>query len=555
MTRGVRERRRDARVLFLSGLMALSAMAVSGRADDGWGMAAEEEAEVTNTKDGSGWGMHEPDDPTRSEPSKMAEPRIPANWTRIEDKLYGTVVAVPPNWTPRVRGEVAFCVEPDDLPRAAAYFVPTFIRPGTQPAALATEFATILKRALPDLQTQIDKQPTAASVECPMTATMSGVRVAGKYRAVVTNKGIGFIMGYLAPADQLTRLEPVFYRILGSYRYTGPKMRLRPFKSAAIELKIPPGWQVQTSEGQGSASQDIDWEVFTPNLPGARVFMYSPKYITPNWVRDMMTGQPDPSGLAIWQGKGFQLANINSDKQAMQLALSQTMPGLQIVRQQSLDEVRDAFRQIFAAATMTLQSTGGQMNLYVYELHGRREVNGVPMRSVVYCGLSAMYTPGGVKGMLGLWQVHVRGYEAPASHFAQLAPMLDRVAGSFTYTLWWIRSVQKANEHQAKVIRNFWAQSNRIDKEIFDHRMETKGAIHEMMYDTLTENEAFVNKQTGTIEKIPLEHLERFRREDGEIVSPEDVLENHLPINEARVLREAWSDDYMAFDRRVQVWP
>lgn len=481
-------------------------------------------------------------------------PDLPQGWLFMDDKLFGSRVAVPPGWSPRVRGDVALCVEPDALAGAGVFFVPLLLKGQTRPDALADGFDEMLRRALPDLRTQTTGKPTTESVQRDMTATIRNQTCAGGYRAVVSRSGTGFVMGYVAPTDALEQLRPVFYRILGSYRYTGSRMRLVPFKSAAVELRIPQGWQVWTSEGK-SPSQDIDWQVSCPQVPGARAFMVSPKYFTPNWVSNMATGQPDPHGLMIWQGKGFQMATFASDEQALAASLNAALPGLQIVRQQPMPEVRELLNRVFGFAMQTVASTGGRMTWHVYEVIGRREVQGVELKSMFTLGLCSMLTPGGIKGTLGMWQAQVRGIEAPAEHFAQLAPTLDRVCSSFSYTLWWIKTVQKANEHQAQAIRKFWAQSNQIDKEIFDNRMKTQGAIAEMMYDNLTENNGYVNKQTGTIEKVPTEHLERFRREDGEIVSPEEVIDKQIPVEQAKPLRQAWADDYMKFDRRVQVWP
>ncbi|MBN1490097.1 MAG: Ig-like domain-containing protein, partial [Phycisphaerae bacterium] len=475
------------------------------------------------------WGAVEPPDdrtkpPTRdkAEPEASAD-KLPQGWILLDDKLYGTRVAVPPGWTPRVRGEVAFCVEPDTIPQAGVFFVPVLVRDNATPASLAEEFDGILRRGVPSWQTRSAEALSDDSVQRDLVAEIGGTRVVGRYRAVVGRARTGFVMGYLAPPETIERLQPLFHRILSSYRYSGPGMRLQPFKSAAVELKVPPGWQVRTSEGDGTADADIDWEVFTPQIPGARAFMFTPKFFSPNWVSDLATGQADPTGLAIWQGKGCQMANIASDQQALQLALAQALPGLRVEKEKSLDEIRNLLDQVFAYAAQTLVATGGRLTWYAYEIQGRRVVNGVEMRSVITFGMSAMTTPGGIKGTLGLWNAQVKGFEAPADAFPRLAPLLDRVTDSFTYTLWWIRTVQKANAQQGEAIRKFWAESNRIDKEIFDNRMQTQGAISEMMYDHLTDNYAYVNKETNSIEKIPAEQAERFRRQDGEMVSPEDV--------------------------------
>ncbi|MBN2559747.1 MAG: hypothetical protein JXQ75_02290, partial [Phycisphaerae bacterium] len=549
----------------------------SGQGKGGWGTPDDGSDRGVKTGKG-GWGTAGdsptgPRSPTGPDqqgrvtlPERQANERsgpdvkVPPGWSIMDDKLFGTQVAVPPGWTPRFRGDAALCVEPDELARAAAFFVPILLGKqgrgvAMRPDALADGFDEMLRRGLPDLRTQATGRPTGESVQRDLAVTISGTPVVGSYRAVVGRLGTAFVMGYLAPTDHVERLRQTFYDILASYRYTGPRMQLKPFKSAAVELRIPPGWQVQTSEGTGSSGHDIDWQVFCPQVPGARAFMFSPKYISPNWVSDLATGQPDPYGLGIWQRKGYQLANIASDEQALRMALEATLPGLQIVRQQSLDEIRDLLSKVFGIVVQTAQMTGGRVTWYVYELYGRRQVQGVEMRSVVFLSMCSSTMPGGIKGTLGMWPAQVRGFEAPAAQFAQLAPMLDRVCGSFTYTLWWIREVQGANAKEAETIRKFWAHSNRIDKEIWDNHMKTQGAIHEMMYDHLTENYGYVNKETGTIEKIPTEHMERFRRNDGEIVSPEDVIDKQIPVNQAAPVREAWADDYMSFDRRVQVWP
>ncbi len=491
--------------------------------------------------------------PTKRQPLPQVE--VPEGWALMDDKLFGSQVAVPPGWTPRIRGDVALCVEPDTLARASAFFVPMLLKGRTRPEAIAEGFDQMLRGAIPNLRTQTTGRPTGESVQRDMTAVLDGTTVTGSYRTVVSRSGTAFVMGYVAPAAQLEQLSPTFYRILGSYRYTGPRMQLKPFKSAAVELRIPSGWQVWTSEGKGTANQDVDWQVSCPQIPGARAFMFSPKYITPNWVSDLMTGQANPEASPLWRGKGFQVAQFTSDQQALRHALAQVMPGLEVIRQQSLEEVRALLDKVYSAAIQTLYSTGGRMTWYAFEILGRRNVQGVEMRSIITLGMSAMTTPGGIKGTLGMWGAQVRGIEAPADRFAQVSTILDRVNNSFTYTLWWIKTVQRANEHQATTIRDFWKQSNRIDRQIWDNRMETQGAISEMMYDNLTENHAFVNKETGSIEKVPDEHLERFRREDGEIVSPEEVIDKHVPVEQAKPLREAWADDYMDFDRRVQVWP
>jgi hypothetical protein len=522
-------------------------------ASGGWGQPDDGGTDERRSAD-PGWGRADTNDRDAA-PDDGRGTTLPTGWTLVEDPLFGTRVAVPPGWSPRVRGDVAYCVEPNDRSLVGAFFVPMMIKGRTRPAELADTFDAMLRRSIPDLQTSATGAPAESCVQRELAAVLTGTPVTGRYRAVVGRHGTCFVMGYLAPRDSAAQLERTFYRILASYRYTGPKLRLQPFKSAAVELRIPPGWQVQTSEGSGTANQDIDWQVASPQMPAARAFMVSPKYISPNWVSDMLTGQPDPQGLGIWQMKGYQLANITSDEEAIQMALAQVLPGFEVQRQQRHEAIEAALTQAFTHAIQTLRGTGGDMRWYVYELQGRRNVNGATLHSVVFVSLNSMYTPGGVKGTLGMWNTQVRGFEAPADRFAQLAPTLDRVASSFTYTLWWIQEVQKANAEQARIIRKFWAESNRIDREIWDHKMQTQDAIYEMMYDNLTENHAYVNRETGAIEKVPAEHLERFRRADGEIVSPEDVLKRHMSLNEARPLREAHADDYMAFDRRVLVWP
>jgi hypothetical protein len=528
--------------------------AVQTDEDGGWGQPDGGRNDDQRSEDSGGWGRADTED-RDAVPGSGRGANLPAGWTLVEDPLFGTRVAVPPGWSPRVRGDVAYCVEPNDRPLVGVFFVPMMIKGSTQPAELADAFDAMLRRSIPDLRTSATGAPAAACIQRELTAVITGTPVTGRYRAVVGRHGTCFVMGYLAPRDSAAQLERTFYRILASYRYTGPRLRLQPFKSAAVELRIPPGWQVRTSEGSGTANQDIDWQVASPQVPATRAFMVSPKYISPNWVSDMLTGQPDPQGLGIWQMKGYQLANITSDEQALQVAIEQVLPGFEVQRQQRHEAIEAALTQAFTHAIQTLRGTGGDMRWYVYELQGRRTVNGAVLNSVVFVSLNSMYTPGGVKGTLGMWNTQFRGFEAPANRFAQLAPTLDRVASSFTYTLWWIQEVQKANAEQARIIRKFWAESNRIDREMWDHHMQTQDAIYEMMYDNLTENHAYVNRATGAIEKVPAEHLERFRRADGEIVSPEDVLERHIPLSEARPLREANADDYMAFDRRVLVWP
>lgn len=491
----------------------------------------------------------------KADTSTASRDRLPAGWSTIDDKLFGTQVAVPPGWTPRVRGDVAFCVEPDDVPRAGAFFVPMRVQSGAKPENLADGFDAMLGRGLAGYQARPAARPTGESVQRNLTANIGDTPVVGSYRAVCGKYGTGFVMGYLAPKDQAARLQPSFYRILGSYRYSGPRMRLQPFKSAAIELRIPPGWQVRTSEASGTANQDIDWEVTCPQVPGARAFMASPKMFTANWITDVMTGQVDPQLLPLWRNRGFAMVNMQADPQVMQASLAAVLPGLQIVRQQSLDEVRDFFSKLLEVAIQTIQASGGRMTIHAYECLGRRQVQGVEMRSVVTFGMGAMIIPGGIKGTLGLWMTNVRGFEAPADKFAQLAPLLDRVAGSFSYTEWWIREVQKANEEQTRTLRKLYADLNRLDREIFDNRAKTHSAINEMMYDTLTENYGYLNEKSGTIEKIPTDRLNTFRTDGGDVVSPEEVIDKHIPVHDATRLREASADDYMAFDRRVQVWP
>jgi hypothetical protein len=485
-----------------------------------------------------------------------APPALGEGWTLMDDQIHGTQVAVPRGWTPRIRGGVALCVDPDDVEKAGAFFIPVTLKGQTRPEELADNLDEMLRRGMPDLETKNTDRPSSDSVQRELRATIGDVSVAGTYRAAVSRSGMGFIMGYLGPADRLDQLRPTFHRVLASYRFTGPRLWLVPFKSAAVELRIPPGWQVQTSEANGTADQDIDWAVVSPRIPGARAFMVTPKYCTTNWVTDGFNANIDQTQVAMWRAKGYEIANLASDEQAIQAAINSVLPGFEATRKQSLDELRDLLVKVNAVAIQTLRQTGGRYDFYVLELHGRRNVQGVEMRSVVYVGASGMVTMAGMKGAMGLWSVQVRGYEAPADQFIRLATMLERVCTSFTYTDWWIREVQKANAEQAKQIREFWAYMNKVDREIWDNRMRTSSAINEMMYDSLIAGTpGFVNKNTGTIEKIPTDSIRGFTNDSGDVLSPEELLEKKVDPYWATRVRPANADDYMNYDRRVQVWP
>ncbi len=497
-----------------------------------------------------------PESPPAKPSGTVGPPSVPQGWLLMDDKLLGTQVAIPPGWTPRIRGSVALCIDPDQVQKAGAFFVPILVGANARPDGLADGFDEMLRRSLPDLQTQAQGRPTAECVQRDLTATIQGTRLVGTYRSVVSRSGMGFIMGYLGPADRIDALRPTFYQILASYRYTGPKMRLQPFKSAAVELKIPPGWQVQTSEGDGTADQDIDWVVGCPQMPGVRVFMFTPKYCSSNWVMDGFNANVDQMQLAMWRNKGYEVANFSSDQQVLQTALKAVMPELQVTREQPIEELRNLFLRLSSAVLQMSQQTGGRFDVYVFEIQGRRNVQGVDLRSAIFVGASALITNAGIKGAMGLWSVQVRGYEAPAAQFAQLVPLMDRVCTSFSYTLWWIKEVQKANDQQAKQIREFWAYMNKVDREIWDNRMRTNSAINEMMYDSLIAGTpGYVNKETGTIEKIPTDNVDGFKDEYGRVVSPEEVIDKKIDPRWATRLREANADDYMKYDRRVQVWP
>ncbi len=488
-----------------------------------------------------------------SAPGEQA--KLPTGWTLLDDKLFGTQVAIPPGWTPRIRGATALCIDPDDVAKAGAFFVPVLLKQRIRPDELADNLDEILRQNMPDYQARTESNPTEDSVQRSLTGTSGDTRVAGTYRAVVSRSGMGFLMGYLAPPDRLEQLRPTFHKILSSYRFVGPKMRLQPFRSAAVELQIPPGWQVQTSEANGTANQDIDWVVTCPQAPGARVFMFTPKYCTMNWITDAFNTQIDQTSAALWRNRGYEAANLGSDQEAFQAALGKVVPGLQIIREQSLEELRQLFAACYATAVQTIQQTGGRWDFYVYELQGKRQVQGVNLRSVVYLGASVVVTPH-PKGPMGLWSIQVRGYEAPAEQFAQMATLLERVCTSFTYTQWWIREVQKANEREARQIREFWAYMNKVDREIWDNRTRTRSAINEMMYNSIIAGTpGYVNKETGTIETIPLDKIDAFRDEYGRVMSPEELIEKKIDPHWATRLREADADDYMNYNRRVHVWP
>jgi hypothetical protein len=64
-----------------------------------------------------------------------------------------------------------------------------------------------------------------------------------------------------------------------------------------------------------------------------------------------------------------------------------------------------------------------------------------------------------------------------------------------------------------------------------------------------------VNKETGTIERIPTDRVEGFKDENGRVVSPEEIIDKKIDPRWATRLREANADDYMNYDRRAQVWP
>lgn len=490
----------------------------------------------------------------RTERADSPPKELPGDWTTINDDLFGTQVAVPPGWTPRVRGDVAYCVEPDKVARAGAFFMPMLLKGKAAPEEVADGFDAMLKRGLPDLQSATAGKPASECVQRRIEATIGGTPVTGEYRAVVGRSGTALVMGYLAPRDQVDALRPDFHRILGSYRYRGSRTRMQPFKSAAVELRIPAGWQVQTSEANGTANQDIDWQVSPPSAPGVRAFMVSPKFFTPNWITDVMTGQIDPQLLVPWRNRGFQPANFTSNEEALDAAVAAVLPGLEVVRKQSLDEVRDAFARMMQAAIAGTQMAGGDLQLNVVEYVGYRQVQGVRLKCVATVGMGTIIAQGSFNRTLAIWMTGIRGFEAPVAVFAEHAPVLERITSSFTYTDWWIREVMKANDEQARTLRKFYADMNRMDKEIFDSHVQTRSAISEMMYDTLTENNGYVNEKTQTVEKIPVDQVERFRNASGDLVSPEDVIDRHIPVNDATRLRAAGADDYMAFDRRVQVW-
>lgn len=483
--------------------------------------------------------------------------KLPVGWKTLDDKLHGTRVAIPPGWTPRVRGDVVLCIEQDGRPHTAVFFLPLRLGGNVTPADLASGFDAMLRRALPSWETKAMEGPSPDSVQRELSATVEGKTLAGVYRAAVGKRGTGFVMGYVAPADGVDGLRPTFHRILSSYRYTGPRMQLHPYRSPgnAIELRIPRGWKVVTSEGMQGAKPEIDWEVRPPDVQGARAFMTTRKYFTSNWIRDVLTRQIDPTNLALWRNKGFEMADLASDDEALKKALEAELPGLAVSRMRKLDEPVKLYERILAQAIETTRAAGGRMTLHCYEIQGvRRLADGGEHRVQLTVGMAALVVPGGIKGMAAIWTVNIRGLEAPAEDFVDLALTLDRIDSSFNYTLRWVREVMEMDEQQAETYRRTMAAMNRIDREMWDSHLQTRDAVNEMMYDTLTANYGFANDRTKTIEKIPADELDKYRSPTGEVRSPEEIARG-IPPSEATILRDAGADDYMAFDRRAYVWP
>ena len=462
-------------------------------------------------------------------------PSCPEGWSSFSNELLGLHAWVPPGYHVRMRGRSILSVEREDGVPRASFLVPLRPRGQTTAARLADNFIRFCARQDPNYRGQLVKGGDESRTWASFTTEMNGQQVEGRLLSILGAGGaMAYIIGICAPKGQLESAAPELSRIAQGFGFSRPGGAWAQYRTPGnnLTLDLPQGWTVNTTEGR-VAKNEVDWEACDPNQPEARAFSITPKFCTQNLMN-----------MPLYSMRGYKVATFQSPQQCVQTSIGQFIRGARVTSAKLDPTLTRICQQLHGQLSANLQALqAGRFDVAVYQCQAQAAGRGEPVKIKFYCAISQLVMPGGFAGQSVQTDVWCRGWCAPEGQFLSASPVLDRIQESMQYTQQYIMRVHKAEAYRAKKVKDTWDHMNKIDREMNRKHWDTQDAIAEMYHDNWRDMGGYVNEKTGRIEQIDSEHV--VRNSSGEVVSREEVQEQGIPADQATVLRDAYSADYM----------
>ncbi len=461
-------------------------------------------------------------------------PSCPQGWADFKHPLIGMQACVPKDYWVRLRGGMMLTVEKKDSPGTMAFLIPFRPKPGIGAADIAQHFAKFAAESEPRFKARIVGQPAPDSALSHFSSFVSEQEVQGRFRTIIAAGGtMAFVIGVCAPQGRLEGEMPTLKQIARGFGFVPPLGRWIDYQSPAggFTMKLPQGWVVQSSDGR-THKDNIDWAAFDGKKPLSRTFQWCPRFCSPQLLQDPLHAM-----------RGYQPAQFGSHEQVIATSLGQISQNVKLLKTTVNQPLTRLFRGMNQQVAQILSAlNAAQMDIVVYDCLAQAQIEGKPVLVAFLTGIQTMAINAGINGRLMDLSVTLRGWCAEPSQFLADSPVLEKVCSSMQLTPAFIRNLVQGNERAVSVIRKTYDTMNKIDDQIRQSRWDTMDAIAEMNYDTLRETGGYVNEQTGRIEQIPPEKVVKNSR--GEYVSREEV-QRGVPPEQATVLREAYSNDYM----------
>lgn len=462
-------------------------------------------------------------------PSKR--PACPAGWNEFDSPALGMKGYVPPGYWVRMRGGAMLTVEKIDGSATAAFMVP--FRPKAKITArqLADHFGAFANGCEPRFKASATGEAEIDRAYSDFVSFIGGTAVEGRYCAILSADGsMGFVIGVIAPKGKLKDELPVLQQIAGSFGFTNPKLPLAEYRSqpGGFTMLLPKGWTVESTDGKNGKS-DIEMTAFDPRNLTARAFNLAPRVCSPQLLQD-----------PLHQIRGYQAGGFRDHKECALACIRQLAPNAELTMMKPDQPLTELCRGMIRDVARILQAMQlGQMDVALYDCAAEAEVQGKKVTIVFIIGIRTQLMG---QGLVDL-EIGVRGWCAPKEDFLNATPLLDMVQNSFAVTPAFVNKIVAGNEQAAKKIMEVGAQCREIDEQIRRNHWDTQDAIAEMYYNLWTDNNGYVNEKTGRVENIPSDKVIKNSR--GEVVSSEEVLLQHIPADQATVVRDAYSEDYM----------
>jgi hypothetical protein len=425
-------------------------------------------------------------------------------------------------------------VEKQDNPAVMSFLVPLRPRPGASASQITDSFARLVSQSQPQLKVQPSGQSSQDRATAQFTSVVSGTAVEGRICTLVAAGGsMAFILGVQAPQGQLQSEMPTLQQVARSMVFTPPRAQWTNYRSpgGGFTMLLPQGWQVQSGDGQ-SPKDNIDWGAMDPAKPLSRAFQWCPRYCSPQLLQDPMHAM-----------RGYQAGQFQNHQEVIVASLGQISQNVKLIKMNVNEPLTTLFRGMNQQVAQFLAGiNAAQMDIVVYDCLAEADVDGQRVVVAFIGGIQSMMINAGIMGQLMDLSVTLRGWCAAPDQFINDSPVLEKVCLSMQPTAAFVNRIVQGNAQASGVIRDTYAKMNEMDNQIRDTHWKTMDAIAEMNYDTLRQYGGYVNENSGRIEQIDPDKV--VKNSSGEVVSREEV-ERGVDPNQATVLRDAYSNDYM----------